>query len=74
MGMAKSTNPCRYFDSSPEVIRLVVMMYVRYHSIADIVRQLKSEGFTTVEHALIGQALREELSKICATAGSQRPA
>ena len=26
--MAK--NPFRYFDSSPEVIRLVVMMYVRY--------------------------------------------
>ena len=28
--MAKSTNPFRYFDSLPEVIRLVVMMYVRY--------------------------------------------
>ncbi len=28
--MAKSSNPFRYFDSSPEVIRLVVMMYVRY--------------------------------------------
>jgi len=28
--MAKSTNPFRYFDSSPEVIRLVVMMYVKY--------------------------------------------
>jgi putative transposase len=28
--MAKATNPFRYFDSSPEVIRLVVMMYVRY--------------------------------------------
>ncbi len=26
--MAKSTDPFRYFDSSPEVIRLVVMMYV----------------------------------------------
>ena len=23
-------NPCRWFDSSPEVIRLVVMMYVKY--------------------------------------------
>jgi hypothetical protein len=23
-------DPFRYFDSSPEVIRLVVMMYVRY--------------------------------------------
>jgi hypothetical protein len=28
--MARSTNPFRYFDSSPKVIRLVVMMYVRY--------------------------------------------
>ena len=28
--MAKSTSPFRYFDSSPEVIRLVVMMYVKY--------------------------------------------
>src|SRR3978361_1289513 len=28
--MDRSTNPFRYFDSSPEVIRLVVMMYVRY--------------------------------------------
>jgi len=28
--MARSTGPFRYFDSSPEVIRLVVLMYVRY--------------------------------------------
>jgi putative transposase len=28
--MAKSDSPFRWFDSSPEVIRLVVMMYVRY--------------------------------------------
>ena len=28
--MAKSTNPFRYFDRPPEVIRLVVMMDVRY--------------------------------------------
>ena len=28
--MAKSTNPFRYFDSSPEVIRYVVMLYVRF--------------------------------------------
>ena len=26
----KTTNPFRYFNSSPEVIRLVVMMYVRF--------------------------------------------
>lgn len=28
--MTKSANPFRYFNSSPEVIRLVVMMYVKY--------------------------------------------
>ena len=28
--MAKSDNPFRWFASSPEVIRLVVLMYVRY--------------------------------------------
>jgi putative transposase len=28
--MTKPQNPFRHFDSSPEVIRLVVMMYVRY--------------------------------------------
>ncbi len=28
--MTKPPNPFRYFDSSPEVIRQVVMMYVRY--------------------------------------------
>ncbi len=28
--MTKPANPFRYFDSSPEVIRLVVMMYVKY--------------------------------------------
>ena len=30
MSSAKSANPIRYFHSSPEVIRLVVMIYVRY--------------------------------------------
>ena len=28
--MTKAPNPFRWFDSSPEVIRLVTMMYVRY--------------------------------------------
>jgi hypothetical protein len=28
--MARSTNPFGGFDSSPEVIRLLLMMYVRY--------------------------------------------
>ncbi len=28
--MAKPDNPFRYFNSSPEVIRLVVMMYIKF--------------------------------------------
>ena len=28
--MTKPANPSRYFNSSPEVTRLVVMMYVKY--------------------------------------------
>ena len=28
--MSKAENPFRYFHSSPEVIRLVVMIYVRF--------------------------------------------
>jgi putative transposase len=28
--MIKASNPFRYFNSSPEVIRLVVLMYVRF--------------------------------------------
>lgn len=28
--MSKPDNPFRYFNSSPEVIRLVVMLYVRF--------------------------------------------
>ena len=28
--MSKAENPFRYFHSSPEVIRMMVMLYVRY--------------------------------------------
>jgi len=28
--MSKADNPFRYFHSSPEIIRMVVMLYVRY--------------------------------------------
>ena len=28
--MTKPANPFRYFNSSPEIIRLVVMMYIKY--------------------------------------------
>ena len=41
------SNPFRYFNSSPEVIRLVVMMYVRYPlSLRDVEDLLASAGST----------------------------
>lgn len=44
--MANSTNPFRYFDSSPEVIRLAVMMYVKYPlSLPNVEDLLAERGF-----------------------------
>jgi hypothetical protein len=40
-------NPFRYFDSSPEVIRLVVMMYVKYPLSLRNVENLLAEGGST---------------------------
>ena len=43
--MAQLKNPFPYFDSSPEVIRLVVMMYVRYPlSLRDVEALLAQRG------------------------------
>jgi hypothetical protein len=39
------SNPFRYFNSSPEVIRLVVMMYVRYPLSLRNVEDLLAEWF-----------------------------
>ena len=39
------SNPFRYFNSSPEVIRLVVMMYVRYPLSLRNVEDLNSAQF-----------------------------
>ena len=41
-------NPFRYFNSSPEVIRLVVMMYVRYPlSLRNVEYLLAERGIDT---------------------------
>ena len=43
------SNPFRYFNSSPEVIRLVVMMYVRYPlSLRNVEDLLAERGHETV--------------------------
>jgi putative transposase len=43
--MIRSDNPLRYFNSSPEVIRLVVMMYVKFPlSLRDVEDLLVERG------------------------------
>ena len=47
------SNPFRYFNSSPEVIRLVVMMYVRYPLSLRNVEDLLSERGIDISHETI---------------------
>ncbi len=46
-------NPFRYFNSSPEVIRLVVMMYVRYPLSLRNVEDLLAERGIDISHETI---------------------
>jgi hypothetical protein len=45
------SNPFRYFNSSPEVIRLVVMMYVKYPLSLRNVEDLLAERGIDISHA-----------------------
>jgi putative transposase len=47
------SNPFRYFNSSPEVIRLVVMMYVRYPRSLRNVEDLLAERGINISHETI---------------------
>src|SRR5271165_3596863 len=47
------SNPFRYFNSSPEVIRLVVMMYVRYPLSLRNVEDLLAERGIDISHETI---------------------
>jgi putative transposase len=47
------TNPFRYFNSSPEVIRLVVMMYVRYPLSLRNVEDLLAERGIDISHETV---------------------
>ena len=51
--MAKSTNPFRWFDSSPEVIRLVVLMYVKFPLSLRNVEDLLAERGIDVCHETV---------------------
>jgi putative transposase len=44
------SNPFRYFNSSPEIIRLVVMMYVRYPLSLRNVEDLLAERGIDISH------------------------
>jgi putative transposase len=46
-------NPFRYFDSSPEVIRLVVMMYVKYPLSLRNVEDLLAERSIDICHETV---------------------
>ena len=47
------SNPFRYFNSSPEVIRLVVMMYVRYPLSLRKVEDLLDERGIDISYATV---------------------
>jgi putative transposase len=47
------SNPFRYFNSSPEVIRLVVMMYVRYPLSLRNVEDLLAERGIDISHGTV---------------------
>jgi len=49
------SNPFRYFNSSPEVIRLVVMMYVRYPLSLRNVEDLLAERGIDISHGRCGR-------------------
>ena len=49
----RMSNPFRYFNSSPEVIRLVVMMYVRYPLSLRIVENLLAERGIDISHETV---------------------
>ncbi len=47
------SNPFRYFNSSPDVIRLVVMMYVRYPLSLRNVEDLLAERGIDISHETV---------------------
>jgi putative transposase len=51
--MLESSAPCRYFNSSPEVIHLVVMMYARYPLSLRNVEDLLAERGINISHETI---------------------
>ena len=59
--MAKPDNPFRYFNSSPEVIRLVVLMYVRFPLSLRNVEDLLFERGIDISHETVGYSQERTL-------------
>jgi len=63
--MTRPVNPFRYFNSSPEVIRLVVMMYVKYplslRNVEDLHGQVHNH-FNQERHLISREQYRERRS------------
>ena len=51
--MLESSAPCRYFNRSPEVIHLVVMMYARYPLSLRNIEDLLAERGINISHETI---------------------
>ena len=47
------SNPFRYFNSSPEIIRLAVLMYVKYSLSLRNVEDLLAERGTDISHETV---------------------
>lgn len=56
--MAKSTNLFRYFESQPEVIRTVVMMYVKYPLSSRNVEELLDERGIDICHQTVRRSCK----------------
>jgi len=75
------SNPFRYFNSSPEVIRLVVMMYVRYPLSLRNVEDLLAERGIDISHETVRfwwqapheTALSERRPVVCVWRSTRRP-
>ena len=58
-------NPFRYFNSSPEIIRLTVMMYVRFPLSLRQVEDLLSERGIDICHETVRYWLEPVRSAVC---------
>ena len=72
--MTKPANPFRYFNSSPQVIRLVVMMYVKHHPSLRNVEERKADVRSGVANVRIpARRQRQRLARVRRGGRSSHP-